>query len=366
MSQTLFDPIQMGAWSLPHRVLMAPLTRSRAQQPGDVPWSLNAEYYAQRASAGLVIAEATYVSIQGRAYAFIPGIATDEQVAGWRLVTDAVHEAGGRILLQLFHGGRVGHPDLHEGAAPVAPSAIHVETQTYTYDSEGMVAIGAPRALDAAELPGIVDDFATGARRAMDAGFDGVEIHGANGYLLDQFTRDGSNHRTDAYGGSREHRLRFPLEVAQAVAEAVGADRGGNRVSPVSGFNAMSDADPESTFKALAQGLGALGLAYLHVVEMGDDLDAARNATHALRRAFKDAGGDALVANAGYTKARGNARIAAGEADAIAYGTLFLANPDLPERFRIDAPLNEADPQTFYGGGAEGYTDYLAMTASTA
>ena len=361
MPADLFTPVRLGRWELPHRVLMAPLTRSRAKQPGDVPWSLNAEYYRQRASAGLIISEATYVSRLGRAYAFIPGIVTAQQVAGWRLVTDAVHEAGGRILLQLFHGGRIGHPDLHDGQPPVAPSAVAADSQTYTPVSEGTVQVAEPRALRTDEVPGVVGVFADGATRAIEAGFDGVEIHGANGYLLDQFTRDGANRRTDDYGGSLENRLRLPLDVARAVAEAVGADRVGYRVSPTNGFNTMGDADPGATFAALAGGLGGLGLAYLHHVEVGADPELTRRIARDMRAAFRDAGGSGFVANGGYTRERADERIGADEADAVAFGTSFLANPDLPDRLRRNATLNEADPSTFYGGDARGYTDYPAL-----
>lgn len=364
MTSPLFQPLRVGALDLPNRVLMAPLTRSRAGQPGDVPRELNAEYYRQRSSAGLIIAEATYVSVQGRAYALIPGIVTPEQVDGWRKVTDAVHGAGGRILLQLFHGGRVGHTDLHGGAPPVGPSALRANTQTYTPKSDGLVDVSEPRALETDEIPEIVREFADGAARAMDAGFDGVEIHGANGYLVDQFTRDGTNRRSDRYGGSLENRLRFPLGVAAAVAAEVGADRVGYRVSPTSGFNDMKDSDPEATFEALARGLGALGLAYLHHIEAGDDPARERRMAERLKSAFGDAGGSAFVANGGYTKQLGEARIEAGEADAVAYGEKFLANPDLPARFLAGAPLNEPDNSTYYGGGAEGYTDYPTLGES--
>jgi N-ethylmaleimide reductase len=340
---------------------MAPLTRSRAGQPGDVPTALNAEYYRQRAGAGLIISEATYVHPLGRAYAFIPGIVTDAQVAGWRLVTDAVHDEGGRIFLQLFHGGRIGHVDLLDGAQPVAPSAARANSQTYTMDSEGMVDVSEPRALTTEEIADVVRQFADGAQRAIDAGFDGVEIHGANGYLVDQFTRDGTNNRDDAYGGSLANRLRFPLAVAKAAADRIGADRVGFRVSPHSGFNGMSDSDPLATYTALAEGLGALGLAYLEHVEIGGDEADVRQLAAAMRDAFKRAGGGAFIANAAYTRDSAAARISAGEADAVTFGVPFLANPDLPARFRKGADLNEADQATFYGGDAKGYIDYPTL-----
>ena len=354
----LFAPLEMGAVNLPNRVLMAPMTRSRSKQPGDVPFALNAEYYRQRASAGLIITEATYVSTTGRGYAFIPGIVTDEQVAGWRLVTEAVHAEGGRIFLQLFHSGRVGHPDLHGGASPIAPSPVKAETATYTPTSEGMIPVVAPRALTLDEVPQVVSEFATAARRAMEAEFDGVEIHGANGYLPDQFTRDGSNRRDDSWGGSVDRRLRFPLEVARAVAERVGADRVGYRVSPLNPFNDMRDSTPEETFTRLAEGLGRLGLAYLHNVETADDEAMAQRIAASMRRAFKGAGGVALVGNGDYSRELATQRLGAEDVDAVSFGKAFLANPDLPSRFRREAPLNTPDPETFYGGNEGGYTDY--------
>ncbi len=359
-TDALFQPLTLGDLELPSRVLMAPLTRSRSKQPGDIPWELNAEYYAQRASAGLIIAEATQVSPMGKGYAFTPGIHTDAQVVGWKLVTDAVHAAGGRIYLQLWHVGRISHVDLlPEGAAPVAPSAIAAQSQTYISADSGMVAVSEPRALAIDELPGIVDEFRQGAQRAKAAGFDGVEIHGANGYLLDQFTRDGPNKREDAYGGSIENRLRLPLEIAAAVAEVWGAGNVGYRISPVGAFNDMSDSDPVATFGALATGLGDLGLGYIHVVEAfgGQERDEATCA--AVREAF----GGVYIANGGYTSETANERIATGAADAIAFGTLFIGNPDLPARIRSGGPYNEADGASFYGGGAHGYTDYPTLEA---
>lgn len=354
----LLSSLPFGALTLPHRVLMAPLTRARSKQPGDVPWALNAEYYAQRASAGLIVSEATQVSPQGKGYAFTPGIHTDAQVQGWRLVTDAVHAAGGRIYAQLWHVGRIGHVDLQpEGRAPVAPSAVQAASQTFTSATSGMVDVSPPRALALDELPGIVDQYRLAARRAKDAGFDGVEIHGANGYLLDQFTRDGTNHRTDAYGGSLENRLRLPLEVTAAVVEVWGADRVGYRVSPTGAFNDMSDSDPVATFSALASRLSDLGLVYVHVVESF----AGQARDEATAQAVREAFDGVYIANGGYSPATARERIAEGHADAVAFGTAFIANPDLPERIARHAPLNEADPSTFYGGDAQGYTDYPAL-----
>jgi len=354
----LFNPLTLGSLKLPHRVLMAPLTRSRARQPGDVPWALNAEYYHQRGSAGLIISEATQISPQGKGYAFTPGIHSAEQVAGWRLVTDAVHKAGGRVFCQLWHVGRISHPAFQpNGELPVAPSAIRPNAQTYLESAGGMVDIPTPRALRTDELPAIIDQYRRAARRAKEAGFDGVEIHGANGYLLDQFTRDGTNHRDDAYGGSLENRVRLPIQVARAVAEAWGPDRVGYRISPAGTFNDMSDSDPATTFAHLTERLSSLGLAYIHVVEAFAGQQPDDESTAAVRAAFDGV----YLANGGYTAARARERISSGRADAVTFGELFIANPDLPERFRRNAPLNEPDRSTYYGGDERGYTDYPAL-----
>lgn len=366
----LFRPLEAGDLRLRNRVVMAPLTRSRAKQPGDIPWSLNAEYYAQRAGAGLIVSEATYISTLGRAYGYIPGIVTDEQVDGWRLVTDAVHERGGLIVLQLFHGGRIGHTALTEGKTPVAPSAIRAESTTYVDIKDGPIKVDAPRALGADEIPGIVREYAKAAERAIEAGFDGVELHGANGYLLDQFTRDSSNERTDAFGGSLENRLRFPIEVATAVAGAIGAGRTGYRISPENNFNSMRDRNPTETFSALGRALGSLGLAFLHGAEIGEDSERARSATDAAFHAFKSAGGSATIANSGYTPESAEQRVSEATpehgADAVAFGKLYIANPDLAERIALEADLNEPNADTFYTGTAEGYTDYPALVADRA
>ena len=359
----LFTPIHIGAFDAPHRVLMAPLTRSRSSQPGDVPNALMAEYYAQRASAGLIVSEATQVSPQGKGYAFTPGIHSDAQVDEWRLVTNAVHEAGGRIVLQLWHVGRISHVDLQpDGAAPVAPSALRAESSTYISADSGMVPVSEPRALATDEIPGVVAQFRDAAQRAKDAGFDGVEIHGANGYLLDQFTRDGTNQRTDAYGGSTENRVRFGLEVAAAVCDVWTPDRVGYRVSPTGEFNDIRDSDPKVTFGLLAKGLGDLGLCYLHVVETFAGSPRDDDMIDALRAAFPNT----YIANGAYTRELADERIAAGRADAVAFGEAFLANPDLPERLRTGAPLNEPDRDTYYGGDARGYTDYPTLEQTTA
>lgn len=361
----LLSPIRFGDIAAPNRVFMAPLTRSRSMQPGDIPWALNAEYYRQRAGAGLIISEATQVSPQGKGYAFTPGIHSDEQVAGWKLVTDAVHKAGGRIFLQLWHVGRISHNDLQPGgAAPVAPSAIAAKSQTYTSAESGMVPTSVPRALETDELPGIVEQFRNGAANAKRAGFDGVEIHGANGYLLDQFTRDGTNKRTDSYGGPIENRIRLPLEVAKAVAEVWGPGRVGYRISPLGQFNDLADSTPKETFGALAEGLGKLRLAYLHNVEAfaGTPRNAAaERVIEEVRTRFKRAGGGIYIANGMLTPAEAEPRLTRGLADAVAFGTLFISNPDLPARIERAGPYNEADQSTFYGGTERGYTDYPSL-----
>ncbi len=362
----LFQPLAMGALALPHRVLMAPLTRSRAQQPGDVPWKLNAQYYTQRAGAGLIFTEATQVSPQGKGYAYTPGIHSEEQVAGWRQVTDAVHAAGGRMALQLWHVGRISHTALQPGGeAPVAPSAIKAKSQTYIDGESGMVDVAEPRALDLGELPGIVGQYRVGADNARRAGFDAVQVHCANGYLMDQFLRDGTNQRSDAYGGSVDNRVRLPLEVVEAVAGVWGPDRVGVRISPHGSFNDMHDSDPYTTFTTFARRLGELGIAHLEVVEAfaadGRD-DAVMRLAHGLREAFPNT----LIINGGLDAAMANEAIASGRADAATFGKLFIANPDLPERFRRGAPLNEWDSATFYGGTEKGYTDYPSLEEAAA
>ena len=356
----VFTPFLLGSLELNNRLVMAPLTRNRAG-PGNVPQPINATYYRQRASAGLIITEATQISPQGVGYPGTPGIHSAEQVVGWRKVTGAVHQAGGRIFLQLWHVGRISHPSLQPGLGlPVAPSAIRPAGEAFTY--EGLKPFVTPRALQTHEIPGIVADFRTAAANALQAGFDGVEIHAANGYLLDQFLRDGTNRRSDAYGGSVERRGRLLLEVTDAVAAVWGADRVGVRLSPVNAFNDIADSDPQRTFTHVARQLGRLGLAYLHVVER-----ASEEATEQERRfdfgALRAAFGGPYIANGGYDKARAEAAVADGRADLVAVGKLFLANPDLPERWRSDAPLNEPDPATFYGGTERGYTDYPTLEA---
>jgi N-ethylmaleimide reductase len=330
-------------------LVMAPMTRSRALEQ-NVPNSIAATYYTQRASSGLIITEATQVSPQGVGYIRTPGIHSAEQVAGWNRITEAVHRAGGKIFLQLWHVGRISHPDFHGGELPVAPSAIAAQGQVFT--AKGPQQMVTPRALTLAELPGIVEQFRRGAENAKVAGFDGVELHGANGYLLDQFVRDGSNSRTDAYGGTIENRTRLPLEVTKAVIDVWGGDRVGYRISPNGDFNSMSDSDPVRTFSYLAEQLNKLGIVYLHVVD--PVIDGAKRVSPVLRRKFSRT----YVVNGGFDLDNANAAIHSGEADLIAFGIPFLANPDLPRRYRINASLNVPDQATFYAGEDKGLTDY--------
>ncbi|MEM1071707.1 MAG: alkene reductase [Planctomycetota bacterium] len=366
----LLSPIAVGDIEAPNRVFMAPLTRSRSKQPGDIPWELNAEYYRQRAGAGLIVSEATQISPQGKGYAFTPGIHSDEQVAGWRLITDAVHIAGGRIVLQLWHVGRISHTGLQpDGQQPVAPSALRAKSQTYIDAESGMVDVSEPRALETDELPGIVEQYLLAAKNAKRAGFDGVEIHGANGYLLDQFTRDGTNKRDDSYGGAIENRIRLPLEVARAVVSVWGAGRVGYRISPLGQFNDLTDSSPEATFGELAAGLGTLGLAYLHAVESfgGTERDAENDRVHgSISERFKQAGGHVYIGNGGLTPETAEQRLAESRADAIAFGTMYIGNPDLVDRIRVGGPYNESNRETYYSGTEVGYTDYPSLAEATA
>ncbi|WP_420840788.1 alkene reductase [Herbaspirillum robiniae] len=358
----LFSPTRIGAIEVANRIAMAPLTRSRAGMDG-VHTELAVEYYRQRASAGLIISEATNISREGRGYAFTPGIYTDEHVAAWRQVTDAVHAAGGKIVVQLWHVGRISHSSLQaDGAPPVAPSAIQAGELVFL-ESRTQARPSMPRALETDEIPRIVEDYRNAARRAKEAGFDGVEVHSANGYLLEQFVRDSTNLRTDQYGGSLENRVRFPVEVVKAVAEIWGADRVGVRLSPLtrSAGDTPLDSDPERTYFYYAEQLGQLGLAYLHCVEgqtRGDNAAGAFNFKK-LHAAF----GGRYIANNSYQRDMAIDAVESGHADMVAFGRPFIANPDLVQRLRLDAPLAEADRATFYGGGAEGYTDYPALTA---
>jgi N-ethylmaleimide reductase len=352
---SLFDPLKAGSLTLPNRILMAPLTRCRAEQ-GHVPGPLMAEHYAQRASAGLIIAEATMAMEGNSAFWMEPGIYNDAQVAGWRAVTDAVHAKGGRIFLQIWHGGRACHPLLNDGQQPVAPSPIAI-TGDEVHTPQGKQPYVTPRELQDHEIPGIIAGFQQAATNAKAAGFDGVEVHGANGYLLDEFLRDGANHRSGPYGGPLENRARLLLEVTEAVCGVWGSDRVGLRISPLNSYNSMKDSDPAGLTAWLARKLSGTGLAYLHVMrsdflgqQQGDVITPARENFDGV-----------LVANMGYSAEEADTAIKAGQVDAVAFGVPFLANPDLPERFRRRAPLNDPNPATFYSPGPAGYTDYPAL-----
>ena len=348
----LFSPILLGDLALANRIIMAPLTRNRAGE-ANAPQDMNMEYYRQRAGAGLIISEGSQISAQGVGYPRTPGIHSAAQVAGWKRVTDAVHDRGGRIFIQLWHTGRISHSSLQPGRSlPVAPSALKAAGQAMTY--EGMQDFETPRALATDEVPGIVVDYASAAQRAKEAGFDGVEIHAANGYLLDQFLRDGTNRRQDCYGGDIANRMRLLLEVVEKVISVWGAHRVGVRLSPENSFNDIKDSQPQQTFNAIAKKLSDYALAYLHVLE-GDMMTGARNIDYVvLRNCFSGY----YMANNGYDLERGNRAIEQGHADMVAYGKLFIANPDLPERFAKNLPLNTPDQATFYGGDEKGYTDY--------
>ena len=366
----IFSPYRLGSLMLPNRIMMAPMTRNRAGA-GNAPTALNAAYYAQRAGAGLIVAEASQVSPQGIGYPGTPGIHSAEQIAGWKLVTEAVHAAGGRIFLQLWHVGRISHPSLQpDGALPVAPSAIAPAGQAWTL--EGMKPYVTPRALETAEIPGIVEQYRQGAANAKAAGFDGIEVHAAHGYLLDQFLRDKTNHRGDRYGGSALNRARLVVEVMEAVASVWGPERTGVHLSPTNlAFNDISDSDPASTFTTAVRELDRLGISYLHLVEpgatdpapslpssaSGGGMDGARLDAKFFRPLWRAA----LVVNKAYDLARDNAVLASGDADLVSFATLFIANPDLPERLRRGGPFATAERKTFYGGGAAGYTDYPAL-----
>jgi N-ethylmaleimide reductase len=354
----IFSTYRLGELVLPNRFVMAPMTRSRALA-GNVPNPLAAIYYAQRASAGLLITEGTQVSPQGVGYIRTPGIHSPDQVVGWRVVTDAVHAAGGRIFAQLWHVGRVSHPDFHGGALPVGPSAIAASGEVYTVNGRQM--LEAPRALTLDEIPDVVEQFRRAASYAKEAGFDGVELHGANGYLLDQFLRDGANHRADDYGGSLRNRARFPLEVTDAVIGVWGPSRVGYKISPYFSNLGMSDSAPLDTFSYLAKELGARGILYLHIAEAVAGPSAAPKgtvrATPILQRGF----GQTVVVNGGYDLESASEAIASGDADLVAFGVPFLANPDLPERWKRGVPLNAPQLDRFYAGEEKGYIDYPTL-----
>lgn len=364
-SQNLFTKVNVGPYTLDHRVVMAPLTRLRSDQPGDVPNDLMAEYYGQRASnGGLIITEATPVSFTGRGYYGAPGIYTDEQAEGWKKVTNAVHDKGGRIFLQLWHVGRQSHVSLTGGLPPVAPSAVQFDGVVITKD--GPASVSPARALNIEEIPGIIEDYRRGAERAEAAGFDGIELHAANGYLVDQFLQDGTNKRTDAYGGSMENRARFLLEAAAAIVSVWGGSRVGVRLAPSGTWAGMSDSNPHATFGHAADQLNQFGLAYLHLVEpriKGQELigDAKPVAAAELRKIFRGP----IIAAGGFEADEAEAIVERADADLVAFGRHFIANPDLPYRLQFGLPLNKYDRSTFYTRGAEGYTDYPFFAASS-
>ncbi|MCZ4303965.1 alkene reductase [Zoogloeaceae bacterium G21618-S1] len=362
---TLFAPLARRGLTLPNRIVMAPMTRSRAAQPGNIPTALMAEYYAQRASAGLIISEATQISPQGQGYSHTPGIHSAAQIDGWRRVTEAVHAAGGRMVLQLWHVGRMSHPVFHDGGLPVAPSALNPDAQVWVMGADGvgrMLDCPTPRALDTAEIGDIVEDYRRAAANAMAAGFDGVEIHGANGYLIDQFLRTTSNHRSDAYGGSPDKRLRFLDEVAHAVIAEAGATRTGVRLAPFITARGMACPEIIDTILAAATRLDALGVGYLHLSEA--DWDDAPQIPDDFRHALRARFDGTLIVAGGYDAERAQAIVQTGLADAVAFGRPFIANPDLPARLAHGDPLADFNPATLFGGDAHGYSDYPRRPAS--
>jgi N-ethylmaleimide reductase len=363
-AEALFQPLQVGDLTLPNRIVLAPLTRSRAAQPGDVPTALMAEYYAQRAGAGLIVSEATNISEIAKGYALTPGIFTPEQVAGWRRVTEAVHGAGGRIFLQLWHCGRMSHESLHPGRAPVAPSALHCEDcAVFLVDEQGnggKAPVSPPKAMSVDEIRATIHDYAQATRNALAAGFDGVEVHAANGYLLHQFLASNTNRRDDAYGGDLDGRCRLLFEVMDAVLAEAPAGRVGIRLSPLFSLNGIADADPAETMGHVALHLSALGLAYLHVADTDVMAGAAPKMDRMLPFIQPNFPGVRML-NGAYDPARAAAAVTADDGALIAFGRLYLANPDLPERIRQGGPFNTPDPATFYGGAAAGYTDYPVL-----
>jgi N-ethylmaleimide reductase len=365
---TLFDPLRFGDIAVANRIVMAPLTRDRAR-PAQVPTPMMATYYEQRASAGLIVSEATQISPSGQGYLDTPGIYSPEQVAGWRHVTDRVHAAGGKIVVQLWHVGRISHVSLQpHGQAPVSSTARSANTKTFT--AAGFEAVSAPRALRLDEIPGIVADYRHAARCAIEAGFDGVEVHSANGYLIEQFLRDSLNDRTDAYGGSIANRARLLIEVMSAITAEIGAGRTGVRLSPVTPANDIGqDSDPQALFNHVVEQLAPLQLAFMHVVEgaTGGPRDVAPFDYAALRSRFKHGNPNgAWMVNNGYTRQMALDAVAGGEADLVAFGKAYISNPDLVRRLRDDAPLAPLNQKTLYGGGAEGYIDYPSLESETA
>ncbi len=363
-TQPLLTPVKFGRHELPNRVVMAPMTRSRAYNRDQAPTELHAEYYAQRASAGLIITEGSQISPQGVGYVHTPGIHSEAQIKGWKKVSDAVHARNGRIFIQLWHVGRVSHPDFHNGALPVAPSAINPDTQSFT--PQGLKDTVTPRALDTREVRQVVQDYVQAARNAMQAGFDGVEIHGANGYLIEQFLRDASNMRNDEYGGSVPNRARFLFDIVDGIVDSIGADRVGVRLSPANTWNVSADSDTRALYDFVIGALSSYELAYLHLREGQGDLSAIPNMVTRVTEHYRTVYRGTLITNTGYDRDKGDAVIANGHADLVAYGALFIANPDLVERFRVNAPLARADQNTFYQGGAQGYVDYPTLQAEAA
>jgi N-ethylmaleimide reductase len=354
----LFTPYEMGIFSLKNRMVMAPLTRSRAED-GNIPTKMAIAYYSARAGAGMIITEATQISAGAQGYVSTPGVYSPEQVERWKMVTDEVHREGGVIFLQLWHVGRISHPDFRNGELPVAPSAVAPRGMS-TYTPTGMKPIPTPRALEIEEIRAIVEDYRQAAKNARAAGFDGVEVHGANGYLLDQFLQDCTNLRTDQYGGSVENRARMLFEVVDAVASEIGRERVGVRLSPGGTFNDMMDCNPEQTFDYAVENLGRRDLAYLHLIEPARPVGEHPTPDLSARR-FRPLYPGTIIVAGGYTLERANAVLEEGVADLVAFGQLFLANPDLPERFRRGAKLNKPDAETFYTPGAKGYIDYPTL-----
>lgn len=367
MTQNLHSPTSLGPLNLPNRIAMSPMTRSRTDQPGNVPNAMMAEYYAQRASAGLIITEATQISRQGQGYSFTPGIYSPDHIAGWWLVTKAVHEQGGRIFLQLWHVGRMSHESFHGGGKPVAPSALSPDAQVWVVDPEtgegAMVDCPTPRALERDEIGTIVEDFRQAAVNAITAGFDGVEIHGANGYLIDQFLRRSSNHRTDEYGNSQTNRIRFLVDVAEAVASEIGAERTGIRLSPYITQRNMADDEIIKVILRAAKQLDRIGLVYIHLSEA--DWDDAPTIPEEFRHDLRAAFSGRLIVAGKYTKESGNKIISEGFADIVAYGRPFIANPDLPRRFQDELPLSDFDAAALFGGTQKGYSDYSPWKAAS-
>ncbi|MDF0732702.1 alkene reductase [Pseudomonas entomophila] len=360
----LFQPLQLGGLNLPNRILMPPMTRSRAAQPGDVPTALMAEYYAQRASAGLIVSEGTWITPMGKGYARTPGLHTAEQIEGWRLVTDAVHAAGGRIFAQLWHVGRLSHSSLLGGQPPVSSTARQAEGVNVFIDNPdgtpGFVQASTPRALAEDEIAGIVEQYRQAARNAMTAGFDGVELHAANGYLVNQFLDSEANDRSDRYGGSLDNRLRFLDEVARALVDGTGERaRVGVRLAPLTTLNGCVDADPVTTYTAAAKRLGEIGIGYLHIAEA--DWDDAPDMPLSFKQQLRAVFPGVMVYAGKYTGERARQAVAEGWADLIGFGRPFVANPDLPQRLRLDAPLAEHVRETLFGGGAQGLVDYPTL-----